>query len=873
MRLRFLLVLVAILTFFKGGFSQGQTQARIIHVPVVSLKSNENLIVEARVDGASQRVAFMRLYFKSDGTESYEYIEMTESLSGYVGELSISRFSAPTLDYFILAFFNDQSVVTYPEANPYGNPIMVSVSGRIGPAQQPAAPLPETPTPGFEDQPKPDFTPELAEKEQRPLDQPQELSAILILSPEEGESFDAGDDVVIAASFLPDEPIDLSSVKIAIDGFDVTMDAAITEYLLTYTTSDLPPGKHQVMIRGHYMSGLPLPTTIWSFEVLGQSNKKKSRITSSFRGRAFAETRHENISGVGFSDNNIGGQLSGKHGAAKYDARVFLTTRESNAFQPRNRFSFSLDFGPLGATVGDTYPRFNDLMLWGKRVRGIHGRLHLGFINFDFLSGQTLRAVPSTVETVIDSVTGNPLLDIAGQDSTELVPTGTFKQNLLGARVSFGGGRHFQLGLNLLKVRDDTTSLKAGEFSALPQDNLVAGTDLLIAFDNRRFEIRGAVAASLVSTDISGGSITKQEIEDQFDVDLPFDPADFSKYLIINASTTPLDPRDLTSLAYNFNFRLNYFNNNFQFGYKTIGSEFVSLGNTLVRNNLRGFFFQDRMRLYRNKVYLNLGFDDYKDNFNPGDENPTTKLRTLSYGVSFFPGRGLPNLTLSMREHHRDNDVDTVAVDLSGGLPLITDTRENNKTKDFTLQLNYDVNLLNVNHAVSLSYVASDRNDQFTLDPFRVQAGIPSTENSSNVQVVSVRTTYQIPLTTTFNFARNDNNFAAGLSTFNFKMFGGRADYHFMNRRLQTYFGTNYTSASGVSAIDTVTVTSTIDYNRLQFNLGARFEIATGHFLLMDSSLVKFNDNGGTFDTTTGLFTANPSFTDRIFRLYYEKRF
>jgi len=439
--------------------------------------------------------------------------------------------------------------------------------------------------------------------------------------------------------------------------------------------------------------------------------------------------------------------------------------------------------------------------------------------------------------------------------------------------VSFGSGRNFQLGINALRVRDDIDSVKPGDFTSLPKDNLVAGADLLIGLDNRRFEIRGSVAASLLSTDITGGALTKQEIEDQFDVDLPFDPADFSKYFIINASTTPLDPRDLTSVAYNFSVRFNYFSNNFQFGYKTIGGEYVSLGNTILRNNLQGFYFQDRMRLYKNKIYLNLGFENYDDNFRPKDNNATTKLQTLSYGLSLFPGSGFPNLTVSMREHYRDNNVDTVAVDLTSRLPVITDTRENNKTNDLTVQLNYDVNLLNVNHAVSLSFITSDRNDRFNLDPFRIQAGIPSTETSSNVQVVSVRTTYQVPLTTTFNFARNDNNFSAGLNTFNFKMFGARADYHLMNRKLQTYFGTNYTSASGKSSIDGQVTSSTTDYNRLQFNLGARFEITPGHSIFMDTSLINFSDNGGTFDTTTGAFTPNPSFTDRIFRLYYEKRF
>lgn len=874
MKFKILLISVGILTLVKGGFTQ---TGSIIHVPIASQQANKKFSVEARVDGTGERVVFMRLYFRSDGRESFEYTEMSAGMSGYIGELAPSRFAPPNLEYFILALLTDQKVVTYPKFNPYGNPMIVPVIGSAESVQQSEEPVTLLPN-----QPRAEFIPELAQKDTRPIDPFDELSPILVLSPETGERFNVGEEVIIAVSFLADgDPIDLSSVILSIDGLNVTRDIEITENLLTYGVANLPAGEHQVMVQGYFASGIPLPAAVWSFEVLSTSVKRRV-VSSSFRGRVFAETRHENFSGAGFSDNNVGGYLSGQHGFVKYDARVFVTTRENGQFQPRNRFSFGLDLGVLGVKVGDMYPRFNDLMLWGKRVRGIHGRLHLGFINFDFISGQTLRATSVTIQPLLDPLTGLQVTDLLGIAIQDTIPTATFKQNLIGGRVSFGSGRNFQLGINALRVRDDVDSVKPGDFTSLPRDNLVAGADLLIGFDNRRFEIRGSVAASLLSTDITGGPLTKQEIEDQFDVDLPFDPADFSKYFIINSSTTPLDPRDLTSVAYNFNFRFNYFNNNFQFGYKTMGSEYYSLGNTILRNNLQGFYFQDRMRLYRNKIYLNLGFENYNDNFKPNDNNPITKLQTLSYGLSLFPGGGFPNLTVSMREHFRDNN-GTVTQDFPPqGPPIITDTRENNKTNDLTVQLNYDVNLLNVNHAVSLSFITSDRNDRLALDLNRIQAGIPSTETSSNIQVVSVRTTYRVPLTTTFNFARNDNSFSAGLNTFNFKMFGARADYFLFSRKLQTYFGTNYTTAAGVSLLDATTQTATTDYKRLQFNLGVRFEITPGHSIFMDTSLISFSDNGGTFDTAIADdpatpqvegFTSNPSFTDRIFRLYYEKRF
>jgi len=835
-------------------------EAGIIHIPVTSLRQNERLAIEARVDGATQPVVFMRLYYKSPGLDSFDYVEMSKAADGYFGELSPDRFPGGRVSYFILALFADQSVVTFPQSNPYGNPIEVEISGG-------GAAVPST---------KPVVRPGFNQTEPAGLPEPESGvietapavladSPVLVLSPEPDEKFGVGEEVVIAISLFADEgdSVDVGSLDLFVDGQRRSLDAEITADLVTYTTSNLRPGRHTATLRGYFASGVALPRAQVRFVVKGKA--RSALAERPVQARVFAETRHENTSGIGFNDNNIGGSLSGNHGLIKYDAKFYLTSRENSQFQPRNRYSFNLELPLLGVSVGDVYPRFNDLMLWGKRVRGLYGRLHLGVINFDFITGQTLRKVPALYSTVIDTLTNLPLKNIAGNDSTAVSTTGTWNQNLIGGRVSFGGGRNFQLGFNLLKVKDDSTALAASEFSTTPQDNLVLGSDFLLAFANHRIEFRAGAAYSLITEDILGGPLTKAEIDTLFpDFDLPIDPADFSDYLIINLSTKPLeDPRKGRSLAVNSSFRFNFLNNNLVVGYKRLGGEYVSLGNSFLRNNLRGFFFQDRFRLFRNKLYLNFGLENYDDNFDAVDENTPTKLKTVSSGFTVYPGAQWPSFTFSLRNHNRDNNIDSLFIDLSQITPDTTHVGENNDTRDVSFQMNYDTRFLNLNHSISLSYITSDRNDKF----------VPETENASNVEVVTVRTRYDSPLVTTLNFARNDNNFGNGLNTFNFKMLGLKAEYPFFSRKLKTYLGANFTSASGVSASDTTTTTSVTDYKRLAFNVGARFDIASGQFFSLDASLVSFNDNGFTLDTTTGLNVPNPSFTDRVFRLYYEKRF
>ncbi len=854
-------------------FTSGPQQTRIVHNPTTTLRRNQPLHIEARLDGVAPRVVYVRLYYKVQGSDSYDYIEMSRGGSTYVGEVPASEIVGNKLQYFILALVGSQQVITHPELNPYGNPIEVVISGEAAP---PATPTRQRVTPpparSQPSQPLPDATRNSQRKPATTLAETatdlDDDGPILILSPENGEEFGEGEEVLIALSFLGsgDDAVDAQSVALFVDGVNVTPEADVSENVLTYTAPDPGPGEHRIQVRGKLVSGAELPGQTWSFQVKGEARRSRDN-NLAFRGRVFAETRHENISNTSFDENNIGGHIAGEYGVADYEARLYLTSREDRFSQPRHRYTFRLDLPVVGVTFGDVYPRFNDLMLWGKRVRGLHGRVHLGFFNVDVITGETARQVDPVV--AVDSL-GQELKTIAGTDS--IATFGTHEQNLFGLRASFGGGRNFQLGFNFLKVRDDTTSLRPGEFSTFPQDNLVVGSDFLLRFLNRRVEFRAAVAMSWLTNDITGGPLKKEDIEEQFDVELPdfLDPEEIQDFLIFNSSTTPIDPRDLTSLAFNTGLRLNVLNNNLELGYKSIGSEYNSLGNAFLRNNLRGFYIQDRFRVYQNKIYLNLGFESYDDNFDADDQNPATNLQTISTGVSIYPGRGLPNLSFNLRNHSRDNGIATQTLDTLSVTPMIVDTldnREDNTTRDVSVQLNYDTRFANLNHSISVSWISSGRNDKF----------VPLTENSSNVQLLSVRSVYPFPLTTTVNFARNSNDFSDGLNTFEFNMFGAKGEYRLLNDRLNTYLGINFTSASGQTFSDTTQTslpTAISDYKRIAFTGGARFEISSGHFVMLDASLIKFDDNGATFDPAAPTIPIpNPSFTDRILRVYYEKRF
>jgi len=90
-----------------------------------------------------------------------------------------------------------------------------------------------------------------------------------------------------------------------------------------------------------------------------------------------------------------------------------------------------------------------------------------------------------------------------------------------------------------------------------PQDNIVIGTDLLLAFDQKRFVWKTDAAFSYLNRDITGGALTLEDMDTFLpgdtlqndtislgDMNIPLegfpDPGDFTRIFIINENISPL---------------------------------------------------------------------------------------------------------------------------------------------------------------------------------------------------------------------------------------------------------------------------------------------------------------------------------------------
>ncbi len=813
-----------------------QTLSGIMHFPVKNAIEGQQILIEAKIEDPNIKIQYMRLYYRQKGQSNFQNLDMEEHLNNYIIDIPATDVKMPGLEYFIMAVLTNNSMITCPSTNPYYAPYEIMI------------------TPDTDSVDKSHVQSKIATQPIHKTKSEAQLETV-ILSPEPGERV-KHNEAILAVSFLGNiEQLALKSIKLFIDEKDYANEAEITKNMISYVPTDLFPGEHQIRIELVDKQGNRFDDVTWGFSIISDRDKLKEEPKKiPLSGNVFAEYINEQFSDSTLTTSNLGINFRGQYGSIEYRGMLFITSRENKQFQPRNRYLLEVGTSRLGIKLGDTTPRFNELMLWGKRVRGIEAYIKLGLINFEFVQGITNRRVKGIPCDILQFNNGkfkyivpgsNPNDSLFVNTTTGIYRYGTFQQNLTAGRLSFGSGKYFQLGFNLLKVKDDTS---ASTYGSQPKDNLVIGPDILFALDNHRIELKASAAFSLLANDISNGAISGAELDSAVG-DIPFDPSKYDQYLILNTSLIPLDPTQLNSLGYQASFKLNYFNNNINFLYKSVGSEYYSLATSYLRKDIQGFSISDRVQLYSNQIFLNLGYDNYAEGLSyENDDTETTEptnYTALNIGVSFFPRRQfLPQVFVNWKNYDRNDGLDTT----------INSSTINYQNTDVSVQLGYNIQLFDLNHTFSISYIATHRVDGFK----RTLANL-----ANDIQMFSLRTIYQIPLTTVISFATNENNAAGGLYAFKYNMFNLSAEYYLLNKRLSLKGGLNTTSAVTQTNLDSLgnPLAEPQDYKRTALNFGGNFRINQQHSLLLDMSFINFNDN------------KSDHFHDSIIRFRYEFRY
>jgi hypothetical protein len=460
-----------------------------------------------------------------------------------------------------------------------------------------------------------------------------------------------------------------------------------------------------------------------------QAESENERVL--YSGNAQAEARNEDIKGAVTPYRRLTANANASYGILKTTGNLYLTSEEEETRQPQDRYFLGLDAKYARLGLGDVYPVFPTTIMDGRRIRGVSADLLLGAFNVDYASGQVIRRVDT--------------------NSSAGVTAPTLERSLTAVRPSFGKGENFQLGFSYLHSKD---AFSNSDTVVKPQENVVVGSDMLIAFDNHHFELTGQTSYSLNNVDISAPQFTNESIDtSQLTTSTKnllkkFGTNYLAKVITLNGNLQPLPP-GLTALVYETGLAMNYFGNYLKGTYLYHGADYTSVGTTALRRDVEGFNVFDRIRLLRNSVFLTASFERLQDNTSgrdtiitsTGKVPLTTTYSNFNSSVSYYPTSNMPNFTVGYGNNGELNPINPVDTIANAAAQAIDD-----KTNRYFVQSTYDFSYWG-KHNATLSFDVSNKVDN-----------TPKKQDVKGLNAfLLVNTVHTFPLETTVGYSMSLN--------------------------------------------------------------------------------------------------------------------
>lgn len=671
------LYIITLLVFASSGIF-AQISNYISGVKIGEAKEKNPITVIADLISA-ENISEISLAYKPFGESEFLKLEMMIAGNSASATIPLDKVQPPYIEYYLVINLKSGEPQTYPLGISEGvSPLQISVSG-------------------------------VSQKDKE----------IIVLSPNEGEALST-DEQLISISFVrAPESIDIAKTKFFLNGKDVSGIAVVAGDIIVLSGENIPTdfdgSARDLRIEIYSKDGSLYHTLKRTFQVVSPEVAAAIESQWKYNGSLRGEARSENLNSVGTWYNNATANFNANGSGMQLSAYGYVTSEEKANKQPYNRYLAAFDAGDwFSLKAGDSYPRFPNLIMEGKRLRGFSGALNLGFINVQAAYGETVRDVEGEIRKYY-SANNVPLgSDIIAIDQAKYgspfakVNLGTYNRKVFAVRPSFGSGENFQLGFSYLHAEDEVSSIK---FGARPQENVVVGSDFLLAFDDQNIMLTSQAAVSLLNKDISSGTLTDAQIDSIFTADNSYDVdrADVKKYrdyidkfITVNQYLGPWNPQEFASLGAEAALSLNYLNNNVKASYIYRGNDFQSFGQSFIRTDVRGINIVDRIRMLDNKLFFSFGYEDLQDNLQ-NTKIATTKFKTISASVSIFPRADFPNITLGYNRFTNSNGL--IVTNPQNGKYAIDD-----QTNRIMVQLSYDF-FAGIKHSSSVSFTTSSRED------------------------------------------------------------------------------------------------------------------------------------------------------------------
>ena len=659
------------------------------HQPPVFLDQSQEASFQFQMLGLkASDVVDADLYFKTDGMIGFAQTPLGVRDGLLTAFLESTKLDGTELEYFIqVQTVQNSQAIRYPAAG-------LGSSGSI------RVPIVTSPEVGSRDQ--------------------IEEIDVTILSPKPDIGIQMDDAIIAISLFYDPEEVPMGNFQLLLDEEDVTDIANTSAYYISYNPEFIMEGPHDIQLN-YITDSDTLLVTEWSFKIISQEEAEIEQvdvIVSPYRPNANLELSARNqVIAEDITEAYTGRvSISGEYNLLKYSLNGYYTTQEDLRLQPQNRYGLHLELGKWWSLdAGHIYPNMGNFTIAGRRMFGVHSEISLLWenINLELLYGEINRKVTNLYAgVVVDTVkAGGIPQDTTYTLSYETSGRGGFARKVMGARVGLGNAKYAQLGIQAMKVEDDTTSIfnvldfddlivgPSGLYSSLtaydrqrlssepsllrvdggsprPKGNFVVGVDLAFALAQNKVKFKTETVASVLNEDIYGGPLNQTRAEE-----LGFDGIDGGTYDLLNqlatiiivnenisvlpirftnvgtdsAEVTPYFPTSILGSNSELTAQLPF--NSITARYRWVGPDFVSLANSTIQKDIMGFTVSDRIQLFDRQVFLNLGYEELQDNV-AQTKKATTKTVSYKGSISYYPvNQFLPKVTIGYRFRTRDNGV------------------------------------------------------------------------------------------------------------------------------------------------------------------------------------------------------------------------
>lgn len=795
------IVFMTVLTLTSSkAFSQAST---IQHTPVNFAERFQTVEVVAKLSGdpSGATVTEATLWYRDPLVDSWSSIKMDHTPEGHKAEILNSATGGEQVDYYIEMKFESvdgEQTVTYPFVDPREVPLTIALES-------------------------PDPTEQMLNAKG--------MTGLSIISPTAKTVFTDGELLLMIYIDPTKRALRKKDLSVTIDGKEYINETEITEEFLTLFVTGLEAGEHKISIVNKRLQDAVMRTTVTTTEPTEEAKAAMPKPTPikksgpAFSGSIGTMMTYQDLNGSLHRTAIENLHVRGSAGSWGYQMRGQFSSEESNSVQPQHRYSIEFNKGGKNIRLLDVYPRYNELILWGKRTRGAELDFRGEGASFSIVYGDLLREVEG--------------------DQTSL--NGTYRRWMGAMRFSFGDPRKLNVGFTVMKAKDDDESI---DYGIKPKDNFVSGLDLSMTMFDRKVTLRSDMAFSMFNQDISAPGFEKTEsINDIIWINQYFTPT---------PEDTSTSESDIFSgvlkntLSHKTSLGIRTYGNNISIGYYSYAKSFRSLGLPSLSTDRAGFFIRDFVTVMDGRVNLSGGLTTMSDNLS--GKNPITNDNlNWDFMVGVNTPASIPNLNFTMNSNSITNDVDSV----------FAQSKMDNRVGSFGLNLSEEYTILDMRNRFSFGISSSSGED--TYDSLNT-----SDQSMWNFSVVNRND--MLPMTTTLSYSASTTESYAGATNLDFSNFALTFKFNLLGGKLKPYFSPRFVSKSGdnsvsplspsdnylrlgkdlsdptvAAEVDSLTLTSVkdivVDQSQTYLNAGVEYEFLPRHNLRVDMRMTSYSES------------------------------